>query len=771
MPTLHSKFKSYIMYTTNYYRLGLFALIFCCIASCAKKESTTGSPEAISSIKIIPLPNKIEVKQGVADLTNAALTLPPSLQQATEIITQGLASQGVALNSSATKKIHFEEDKNLGQEEYNLLIDDNGAKVSYSTLRGALYGYQSLAQIIATSPSKKTIPQISINDKPRYGYRGMHLDVGRHFFDVAFIKKYIDLLSMYKMNTFHWHLTEDQGWRIEIKKYPKLQQISAYRKETRVGHARSKPEVYDGKPYGGYYTQEQVKEVVAYASARGIEVIPEIEMPGHAQAAVAAYPELGCTGKKIDVCKTWGVFEDVFCPNEATFTFLQDVIDEILPLFPSKYIHIGGDECPKTQWKTNALCQEIIKRENLKDEHGLQSYFIQRMEKYINGKGKKIIGWDEILEGGLAQNATVMSWRGMDGGITAANQNHDVIMTPTDYVYFDYFQSKDPSEPLGIGGFLPLEKVYSFDPTPSSLPADKHKYILGTQGNLWSEYLPTSSQVEYMVLPRMQALAEVAWTETKNKSFINFIDRLKHHFTTWKKLGLNFADKTNEISSSVITDPTSGISLKLNTPSNGTIVYSDNNTLSAASAKYNGPLAITASKTLQVAPLVDGKLGRIDTFNFNLHKAAGKSISLTNMPADKYRAQGASSLINGISGSDKNYGTEWLGFEGKNFEGVIDLGTIQNVSQINLRFFNSPPQWIYPPKSVSVFFSQNNKDFNELPAFTIQQPTGTIANLAIPTADTKTRYIKVIAAYQTVPTGQPGAGKGAWVFVDEIQVL
>jgi len=375
-----------------------------------------------------------------------------------------------------SKKIVFTSNDSISNEEgYELKIGENSILIASKNSKGAFYAVQSLLQLmpIKSNGLAIAIPCLELQDEPQFKYRGMHLDVGRHFFSVDFIKKYIDLMARLKMNTFHWHLTEDQGWRIEIKKYPKLQEIAAFRNETLVGHYNNQPHQFDGKKYGGFYTQEQIKEVVAYANTRQVTIIPEIEMPGHSQAAIAAYPALGCTGEQVEVATKWGVFDEVYCPKESTFKFLEDVIDEVVVLFPGKYIHIGGDEAPKTNWKKCAHCQKLIKKEGLKDEHGLQSYFIARMEKYINTKGKQIIGWDEILEGGLAPNATVMSWRGTSGAIQAAKEGHDVILTPGSHCYFDHYQSDNENEPLAIGGFLPLEKVYHFNPIPKNYQIKK----------------------------------------------------------------------------------------------------------------------------------------------------------------------------------------------------------------------------------------------------------------------------------------------------------
>ncbi|MES2277614.1 MAG: family 20 glycosylhydrolase [Bacteroidota bacterium] len=408
---------------------------------------------------------------------------------------------------------------------------------------GLFYGIQTLLQLFPLDHGATVkLPGVQIEDYPRFGYRGLHLDVCRHFFGVAFVKKYIDLMAAYKLNNFHWHLTDDQGWRIEIKKYPKLTQVGSQRAQTLLGRYVDKNQQFDGMPYGGYYTQDEIRDVVKYATDRYINVIPEIEMPGHALAAIAAYPELSCDpSKTYKVGEKWGVIYDVFCPTEYTFSFLQDVLTEVMDLFPSKYIHIGGDEVPKEQWKKSEFCQKLIKRLKLKDEHGLQSYIIQRMEKFVNSKGRSIIGWDEILEGGLAPNATVMSWRGEAGGIAAAKQNHNVIMTPgSGGLYFDHAQDKVSREPLSIGGNAPYTKVYSYNPVPAVLNPDQQKYILGVQANLWTEYIATEEKVEYMLLPRLMALSETAWTPLAGKDISNFETRLPRHLAWLDKNGFNY---------------------------------------------------------------------------------------------------------------------------------------------------------------------------------------------------------------------------------------
>jgi hexosaminidase len=383
------------------------------------------------------------------------------------------------------------------------------------------------------------IQGVTIQDSPRFTYRGMHLDVSRHFFPVEFVKKFIDGLASYKMNRFHWHLTEDQGWRIEIKKYPRLTEIGAWRKETMV-EKNFDPYVGDGIPYGGFYTQDEVREIVAYAAERHVTVVPEIEMPGHSTAALAAYPELACTEGPFEVSTIWGVKDDIYCPSEKTFAFLEDVLTETMELFPSEYIHIGGDEVPKRRWEESELAQEVMRREGLADEHELQSYFIRRIEAFLLSHGRRLIGWDEILEGGLAPEATVMSWRGMEGGIEAARQGHDVIMTPTDHAYFDYYQGPAEEEPLAIGGYLPLEKVYELEPVPEELTEEEGKHILGAQGNVWTEYIKTADHAEYMTFPRLLAMAEVGWTPAERKDWDDFNRRVGSHVERLDARGFNF---------------------------------------------------------------------------------------------------------------------------------------------------------------------------------------------------------------------------------------
>ena len=426
----------------------------------------------------------------------------------------------------------------IAPEGYDLTADGSGVTIRGGGLAGLFYGLQTLRQLLPTDGSGR-VPAVTIRDAPRFPYRGMHLDVVRHLFPVSFIKRYIDLLARYKLNVFHWHLTDDQGWRLEIKQYPRLAEIGAWRRET-VVEKQFDPYVGDGRPYGGYYTQEEVRDIVAYAAERHVTIIPEIELPGHSVAALAAYPELACTDGPFEVATVWGVHEDIYCPSERTFTFLENVLTEVMGLFPSPYIHIGGDEVPKRRWKESAVAQDVMRREDLKDEAELQSWFVRRIERFLRANGRRLIGWDEILEGGLAPDATVMSWRGMSGGIEAARQGHDVIMTPGSHLYFDHYQGPRETEPLAIGGFTPLARVYGFEPTPPDLTPEEARHVLGAQANVWTEYITTPAQVEYMALPRMLALAELVWTPAAERAWDDFARRLPARLARLDALGVNY---------------------------------------------------------------------------------------------------------------------------------------------------------------------------------------------------------------------------------------
>jgi len=729
---------------------------------------------------ILPIPISQNSTEGVFTLnSNTQLVFETDFKQVAEFLKSYLEN-GSTIKLKATESAHkisfVKDEKITNKEGYELTVTTTGVTISANSPTGAFYGVQSLRQLIPVQfengsyeGTEVVIQNIEIKDAPQFKYRGMHLDVGRHFFSVDFIKKYIDMMSMLKMNTFHWHLTEDQGWRIEIKKYPKLNEIAAYRKETLIGHYSDQPQKYDGKKYGGYYTQEQVKDIVKYASDRQVTVIPEIEMPGHSVAAISAYPELGCTGKQIDVATKWGVFDDIYCSKESTFKFLEDVLDEVMELFPSKYIHIGGDEAPKTNWKTCENCQRLIKKEGLKDEHGLQSYFITRMEKYINSKGKQIIGWDEILEGGLAPNATVMSWRGLEGAVTAAKQHHDVILTPGSHCYFDHYQSTNENEPVAIGGFLPLEKVYSFNPIPEELTKEESKYVLGAQGNVWTEYMQTEDNVEYMMFPRIVALSEVVWSKPENKDYESFKSRLIQYQKRLDMLDVNYANHLYEISGKLNTNK-EGLTYTLEASSKDeSIRYTTDGTdPTIDSPLYSEPIFLEETATIKAASFNTTKIiSSVFSETITTHKAVGKKVTLSIEPNLKYNAGGAKALINGISGNNKRYGDkEWLGFDGKDVEITIDLEKETAIKSISMRFHNGKGQLIYAPKSIEI-----NIDGTDKPV--IKQLTQSTDLLVAFNVDlnTTTRFITLkINNYGVIPDRKQGAGHKAWLFVDEIIV-
>lgn len=507
----------------------------------------------------------------------------------------------------------------LGAEGYQLVANRNAVMIASENAHGIFYGVQSLVQLMNNANVKSTIPAVEIYDTPRFVWRGLMLDVGRYFYSVEFIKKMIDNMAMYKMNTFHWHLTEDQGWRIEIKKYPELTQKGAWRSETQIIRG---PVGIDKHPHGGYYTQEQIKDVVKYAKSKFITIVPEIEMPGHSLAALSVFPELSCTGGPFEIPGQWKIEKDVYCAgNEKTFEFLEDVLTEVVALFPGNIIHIGGDECPKDRWKACPKCQERIKKEGLKDEHELQSYFIKRIESFLLTKNKNIIGWDEILEGGLAPNAMVMSWRGIEGGIEAAKQAHHVVMSPSDFMYLDFPQGEPHLEPYAHSRrILPIQKLYAYEPIPEELGPSERKYIKGVQGNVWTEHIHADVAAEYMIYPRAAAVAEVAWAQSFHKNWEDFSRRLEYEFGHYEKRGVNYAKSIYNVWCEAVIDSTSSkatISLKAYNYKPEIRYTLDGTVPSADSPLYTNPFEIKLPLTVKTATFRDRKqLGKVNTRSF-----------------------------------------------------------------------------------------------------------------------------------------------------------
>jgi len=514
---------------------------------------TPASSQAANAppIAIVPRPESLTVGRGrfVINASTAIYTDAASADIARRFAASLLPATGLAIpvrvGTAPASGIVLERNQRLtrlGDEGYELSVTARRVSIRARERAGVFYGLQSVRQLLPPEVFREakvdsvpwTIPAVRIVDRPRFAWRGAHLDAGRHFMPKEFVKKYIDLIALQKMNTFHWHLTEDQGWRIEIKKYPRLTQVCEWRTQTVVGRQNSRTDSttwqFDGQRHGGFYSQDDVREVVAYARDRFVNVVPEIEMPGHALAAIAAYPELGVTGQPADVGTRWGVYANILNAEPSTVSFMQDVLTEVMELFPSRFIHVGGDEADKALWKTSPRIQERIKELGLKDEHELQSWFIRQMDEFLTAHNRRLVGWDEILEGGLAPGATVMSWRGTQGGIEAARAGHDVIMAPTSNTYLDYYQSQNTDgEPLAIGGFVPIETVYAFEPVPPELEQQYRAHILGGQGQIWTEYMAGPKQVEYMAFPRLTALAEVLWTKPERKDYRDFLGRLPAH--------------------------------------------------------------------------------------------------------------------------------------------------------------------------------------------------------------------------------------------------
>ena len=677
-------------------------------------------------------------------------------------------------------------DKTIANAEgYKLDADAKQIRIAGASAAGVFYGIQTLRKslpLVNGKASKVSIPAVHIADAPRFAYRGTHLDVSRHFVTADSVRQFIDMLALHNINRFHWHLTDDQGWRIEIKKYPLLTQIGSKRAQTVIGHNSGK---YDGKPYSGFYTQKQIRDIVKYAADRYITIVPEIDLPGHMQAALAAYPDMGCTGGPYEVWQKWGVSDNVLCAgNDKTLTFIDNVLKEITQLFPSKYIHVGGDECPKTQWQKCPKCQARIKALNLeaKDGHSaeerLQSYIITHASNYLKSLGRNTIGWDEILEGGLAEGATVMSWRGESGGIAAAKQHHDVVMTPNSYLYFDYYQSLDKAnEPLAIGGYLPLETVYSYEPMPKELTADEARHIIGVQANIWTEYMPTFKQMQYMALPRLAALSEVQWSQPALKDYTSFTNRLTEFTHMYDRLGYNYAKHLYNVAIHVDSDNKwREILIHMTTAGKAEIRYTlDGTEPTANSTLYTGAIVLQKSAKIRAAAFRDGKRSSVTSQDISFNKATACPVELLQPTHKNYTYKGGATLTDGLLG-DKGFGTgRWLGFSGNDLEAVIDLKQNTDVSSVSLNTCVDKGSWIFDARNIEVSVSADGKSFTKvasksLPALEEQTPDN-IYTYELTFPQTTTRYVRVTATSEhNIPKWHGGKGKPAFLFVDEISV-
>lgn len=713
------------------------------------------------------------------DMKRNANMLASYIEQATGIRpTVGKSKNGTAIVLTIDKTI-------ANAEGYKLDADAKQIRIAGASAAGVFYGIQTLRKslpLVNGKASKVSIPAVHIADAPRFAYRGTHLDVSRHFVTADSVRQFIDMLALHNINRFHWHLTDDQGWRIEIKKYPLLTQIGSKRAQTVIGHNSGK---YDGKPYSGFYTQKQIRDIVKYAADRYITIVPEIDLPGHMQAALAAYPDMGCTGGPYEVWQKWGVSDNVLCAgNDKTLTFIDNVLKEITKLFPSKYIHIGGDECPKTQWQKCPKCQARIKALNLeaKDGHSaeerLQSYIITHASNYLKSLGRNTIGWDEILEGGLAEGATVMSWRGESGGIAAAKQHHDVVMTPNSYLYFDYYQSLDKAnEPLAIGGYLPLETVYSYEPMPKELTADEARHIIGVQANIWTEYMPTFKQMQYMALPRLAALSEVQWSQPALKDYTSFTNRLTEFTHLYDRLGYNYAKHLYNVAIHVDSDNKwREILIHMTTAGNAEIRYTlDGTEPTVNSTLYTGAIVLQKSAKIRAAAFRDGKRSSVTSQDISFNKATACPVELLQPTHKNYTYKGGATLTDGLLG-DKGFGTgRWLGFSGNDLEAVIDLKQNTDVSSVSLNTCVDKGSWIFDARNIEVSVSADGKSFTKvasksLPALEEQTPDN-IYTYELTFPQTTTRYVKVTATSEhNIPEWHGGKGKPAFLFVDEISV-
>ena len=713
------------------------------------------------------------------DMKRNANMLASYIEQATGIRPAiGKGKSGAAIILTIDKTI-------ANAEGYKLDADAKQIRIAGASAAGVFYGIQTLRKslpLVNGKASKVSIPAVHIADAPRFAYRGTHLDVSRHFVTADSVRQFIDMLALHNINRFHWHLTDDQGWRIEIKKYPLLTQIGSKRAQTVIGHNSGK---YDGKPYSGFYTQKQIRDIVKYAADRYITIVPEIDLPGHMQAALAAYPDMGCTGGPYEVWQKWGVSDNVLCAgNDKTLTFIDNVLKEITQLFPSKYIHVGGDECPKTQWQKCPKCQARIKALNLeaKDGHSaeerLQSYIITHASNYLKSLGRNTIGWDEILEGGLAEGATVMSWRGESGGIAAAKQHHDVVMTPNSYLYFDYYQSLDKAnEPLAIGGYLPLETVYSYEPMPKELTADEARHIIGVQANIWTEYMPTFKQMQYMALPRLAALSEVQWSQPSLKDYNSFTNRLTEFTHLYDRLGYNYAKHLYNVAIHVDSDNKwREILIHMTTAGNAEIRYTlDGTEPTANSTLYTGAIVLQKSAKIRAAAFRDGKRSSVTSQDISFNKATACPVELLQPTHKNYTYNGGATLTDGLLG-DKGFGTgRWLGFSGNDLEAVIDLKQNTDVSSVSLNTCVDKGSWIFDARYIEVSVSADGKSFTKvasksLPALEEQTPDN-IYTYELTFPQTTTRYVKVTATSEhNIPEWHGGKGKPAFLFVDEISV-
>ena len=773
-------------------KIFLLLAIITAVSSCCKEKC---------ALEVVPYPNEVNLRSGSVDISGMTFSYSSELDLASKAYIEAFADRlshatgKLSVVKEGSKGFSFMLDTKLDKEAYSLEVTRRGVTVRASSLNGFVYAIQTIKQMLPVEIYGKeeaadkewSLPCCTINDAPRFSYRGMHMDVSRHFFDVDMVKKYLDIMEIHKLNTLHWHLTDDQGWRIEIKKYPKLTEVGSKRKETLIGHLFENG-AYDGTPYGeGYwFSQDQIREIIAYAASKGINIIPEIDLPGHMLAALAAYPELGCTSGPYEVWGRWGVADEVLCAGkEETMIFLENVLSEVADLFPYEYFHIGGDECPKVYWETCPHCQAKIKELGLKDddkfqaEHYLQSYVMTRMTEFLGNKGKKVIGWDEILEGELADDAIVMSWRGTSGGLQAARMGNDAIMTPNTHFYLDYYQTLDQAnEPLAIGGYLPVEKCYSYEPFVEGMTDEEKSHILGVQANLWTEYISTDEHLEYMLLPRMAALSEVQWCQPEVKDWDRFLDSADDICAIYETAGYNYAKHIFQITgTSIINKKKACVEASLAIQGDAVIHYTlDGSEPDENSPVYDGPIEIRETCTLKAKSFREGFVTKTYTKEFTGHKAMGRPASIGTQPHSSYVYGAPDHLTDGILSYDTYTSGDWAGWHDGPFEATIDMYGCGPYSSITLSTYVFKHDWIFNPTDISVAVSEDGKNFIEVASVEIK----TINNIddgngrqeyTLTFPETSTRHLKITANSVTaIPEWHPGKGSPGFLFVDEVIV-
>ena len=761
-------------------------------ASLVLSSCTEGGADAV--FNIIPMPNNVTAASGsyvLPDETAVALPGGEEAQKAFRYLKDALRNTPVALKAvsqGAEADICLATDSTLADEAYRLEADGEGVRIaSNASGAGWFYGVQSLLQLLPpeiyddtqTFAGRLEVPAVRIADAPRFPHRGAMMDVGRNFLPKEEVLKFLDLMAAYKMNVFHFHLTDDQGWRIEIKKYPRLTEVGSHRHRTQIGHSDYYyPRRYDDKEQRGYYTQDDIREIVRYAADRYITVVPEIEMPGHASAALAAYPELSCgLGKTYVVRDYFDVFDEVYCPKEGTFRFLEDVLDEVMSLFPSHYIHIGGDECPKKAWKKCAHCQALMKREGLPDEEALQSWFIHRIERFVNSRGRDIIGWDEILQGGLAPNATVMSWRGEEGGIEAARQKHRVIMTPGVRCYFDFYQAVPEQEPMAMRGYLPLDTVYAYDPLPAVLSPEEQGYIIGTQANIWGEYIQTPGHFEYMAFPRLLAMAEVQWTQPAQKDFASFARRLDREFARLDLREVNACRNFYEVGASGGWDEAEEaylVTLHTLCPDVEIRYALNDSVLTATSARYEAPIRLDGDAVVYAAAYRDGNpLGRTTQTAFAVNAATGCTYSYSETP-DLGDLCSLHSLTDGRRGNARDH-HRWLTFHRDTMELVLKLHRPRKVGKVSFATLWRPWNALWPVRAARVSVSPDGGHFTAVADSLLTYDFAPTEAVSFPVSltfpEVEARYVRLeLVGGGPCPEGYYHEGQPSDFSLDEIEI-